>query len=58
VYKPALPHEEAVRILHDKRGSYFDPDVIDAFLEAREEFRGIAARFEGTGVEPEPPADA
>src|SRR5512134_957570 len=58
VYKPALPHEEAVRILREKRGSHFDPDVVDAFLEAREEFRGIAARFAGTGVEPEPPASA
>lgn len=58
VYKPALPHEEAVRILREKRGSHFDPDVVDAFLEAREEFRGIAVRFAGTGVEPEPPAGA
>jgi putative two-component system response regulator len=58
VYKPALPHEEAVRILHGKRGANFDPDVVDAFLEAREEVRGIAARFAGTGVEPEPPAGA
>ena len=58
VYKPALSHEEAVRILREKRGSHFDPDVVDAFLEAREEFRGIAVRFAGTGVEPEPPAGA
>ena len=58
VYKSALPHEEAVHILRVKRGSHFDPDVVDAFLEAREEFRGIAARFAGTGVEPEPPAGA
>jgi len=56
VYKPALPHEEAVRILREKGGSHFDPDVVAAFLDAREEFRGIAARFAGTGVEPEPPA--
>jgi adenylate cyclase len=56
VYKPALDHEEAVRILREKRGLNFDPDVVDAFLEARDEFREIAARFAGTGVEPEPPA--
>jgi len=55
VYKPALPHEEAVRIMSGKRGTHFDPDVVDAFLEVHEEFREIAARFAGAGVEPEPP---
>jgi len=58
VYKPALVHEEAVRIMSEKRGTYFDPDVVDAFLEVREEFRGIAARFAGAGVEPELPPGA
>jgi adenylate cyclase len=55
-YKPALPHEEAVRIIGERRGTHFDPDVADAFLEDREEFRRIADRFAGAGVEPEPPA--
>jgi adenylate cyclase len=55
-YKPALPHEEAVRIIGDKRGNHFDPDVVDAFMEVRDEFRRIAERFAGAGVEPEPPA--
>ena len=58
VYKPALSHEEAVREISEKRGTYFDPDVVDAFLEVDEEFRGIAARFGGGVVEPEPPPDA
>lgn len=56
LYKPALSHEDAVRSLSEKRGTYFDPDVLDAFLAAREEFRRIAGRFTGTIVEPEPPA--
>ena len=55
VYKPALPHEEAVRIMSGKRGTHFDPDAVDAFLEVHEEFREIAARFTGAGVEPELP---
>lgn len=55
LYKPAHAHEEAVRSMSQKRGTYFDPDVLDAFLEAREEFRRIAERFAGTIVEPEPP---
>jgi putative two-component system response regulator len=58
VYKPALSHEEAVRIMSGKRGTHFDPDVVDAFLEIHEEFREIAARFAGAGVEPEPPPGA
>ena len=33
VYKPAFDHETARRILLDGRGTQFDPDVIDAFLE-------------------------
>ncbi len=56
-YQSALPHEEAVRIIRNKRGTHFDPDVVDAFLEVQEEFRQIAERFTGSGVEPEPPAD-
>lgn len=58
VYKPAMMHEEAVRILREKRGSYFDPDVVDAFLSVNEEFRRIAALFAGAGVEPELPPEA
>jgi len=55
-YKPALPHEEAVRILRDERGTHFDPDVVDAFLDTQEDFRQVADRFGGEVVEPEPPA--
>jgi adenylate cyclase len=55
LYKPARSHEEAVHDLRKRRGTNFDPDVLDAFLEVREEFRQIAGRFAGTPVEPEPP---
>ncbi|HWS16274.1 MAG TPA: CHASE2 domain-containing protein, partial [Candidatus Methylomirabilis sp.] len=57
VYKPALSHQEAVRIMSNKRGTHFDPDVVDAFLEVHEEFRKIAARFTGVVVEPELPPE-
>jgi adenylate cyclase len=57
LYKPALLHGEAVRSMSEKRGTYFDPDVLDAFVESQEEFRRIAETFAGTGVEPEPPAE-
>jgi response regulator RpfG family c-di-GMP phosphodiesterase len=45
VYKPGMPHEQAVAIIREGRGSHFDPDICDAFLARHEEFRTIAARF-------------
>jgi putative two-component system response regulator len=45
VYKNSMPHEDAVKIMIDGRGSHFDPDMLDAFLEIQEEFRSIARRF-------------
>ncbi|MBY0238918.1 MAG: two-component system response regulator [Burkholderiaceae bacterium] len=45
VYKDAIPHEQAVAIMREGRGSHFDPDVLDAFLALQDEFRAIAARF-------------
>ncbi|MDG4582825.1 MAG: two-component system response regulator [Candidatus Competibacter sp.] len=45
IYKPALPHEQAVATIREGRGRHFDPDIADAFLECAEEFRAIAARF-------------
>ncbi|MBF0530335.1 MAG: two-component system response regulator, partial [Deltaproteobacteria bacterium] len=32
-YKPPFPHEKAVSIIAEGRGSHFDPDVVDAFLQ-------------------------
>jgi len=48
VYKPAMPHEQALDIIRDGRGSHFDPDVADAFLACTEQFREIAQRFVDT----------
>ena len=45
VYKPPFPHEKAVSIIGEGRGSHFDPDVVDAFLEIQEAFKRIAAEF-------------
>lgn len=42
VYKPPLAHDEAVKIIVAGRGSHFDPDIVDAFVELQEVFRGIA----------------
>ena len=45
VYKAAFPHEKAVEIIVDGRGTHFDPDVVDAFLELKDEFELIAITF-------------
>jgi len=45
VYKPPFPHEKAVSIISEGRGSHFDPDVVDAFLEVEEFTKRIAAEL-------------
>jgi putative two-component system response regulator len=45
VYKPPFPREKAVAIIREGRGSHFDPDMVDAFLEVEEEFNAIAERY-------------
>lgn len=45
VYKEPMPHEEAVAILCEGRGSHFDPDVLDAFLAVQEEIAQMASAF-------------
>ena len=45
VYKEGMPHDDAVKIMIEGRGKHFDPDMIDAFIELKDEFRAIAARF-------------
>lgn len=45
VYKEPMPHEDAVKIIHQGRGVHFDPDVVDAFLAIQNQFRDIAERY-------------
>lgn len=45
VYKDGMPHEKAVSIILEGKGSHFDPDMVDAFIELQDEFRAIAARY-------------
>ncbi len=43
-YKPAFSHEKAREILVAQRGERLDPEIVDAFLEAEEEFLAIRQR--------------
>ena len=45
VYKEGMSHEKAVLIMREGRGTHFDPDMLDAFIDIQEEFRAIARRF-------------
>ena len=45
VYKDAMTHEKAAAIIIEGKGSHFDPDVVDAFLDAQDEFRSIARQL-------------
>ncbi|MEI6413594.1 MAG: two-component system response regulator [Pseudomonadota bacterium] len=51
VYKSGMPHDKAVQIILEGRGTHFDPDITDAFGELAEEFKAIAARFRDTDAD-------
>jgi putative two-component system response regulator len=42
-YKTAFTHEETIRIILDSRGTHFDPELVDLFLNVAEECNRIAA---------------
>ena len=45
VYKSPMPHEKAVAIIEEGKGSHFDPDVVDAFMDVSERFYAIAQEY-------------
>ncbi|HEY8102053.1 MAG TPA: two-component system response regulator [Burkholderiaceae bacterium] len=52
VYKPAFSHQESIEIMKKGRGTHFDPDMLDAFLDIEDRVIEIAARFSDHDVEP------
>ncbi|MBI5570200.1 MAG: response regulator [Desulfomonile tiedjei] len=48
-YKPAFGHNEAREEIGAARGLQFDPEIVEAFLEAEEEFKAIRERLSGEG---------
>jgi len=44
-YKKAFPHEEAVRIISEGKGTHFEPTLVDLFLKVANEFNSIAKSF-------------
>jgi len=53
VYQNTLVHDLARAIILESRGVHFDPDVVDAFLEAETEFMNIQQCFADHGSQHE-----
>jgi putative two-component system response regulator len=51
VYKSSMPHDKAITIILEGRGSHFDPDMVDAFLAIQDEIKSIAARYADTDAD-------
>lgn len=56
VYKAPMTLDDATKIIVAGRGQHFDPAVVDAFLEQRDVFAAIAARYADEVEEPPAPA--
>lgn len=52
VYKEAFDHETARHLIVTERGKQFDPDVVDAFVSAEEEFLDIREHFTDDVLQP------
>lgn len=48
VYKKAMAHDKAVSIIHEGRGSHFDPEIVDAFDANSAIFNAIRANAHST----------
>jgi putative two-component system response regulator len=52
IYKWPQPHEEALQTIKEGRGTHFDPDVVDAFLEIADQFSEVAKKYAGAEKHP------
>ena len=46
-----MPHDKAVQIIFSERGTHFDPDMVDAFIEIQDSFAEIAQRNADTDAD-------
>jgi putative two-component system response regulator len=44
-YKDIIEHKAAVKIIEEGSGSHFDPEVVDAFLNLKDDFKQIASHY-------------
>ena len=50
-YKEPFTHTRARGIIMEGKGSHFDPDIVQAFLNREKEFQDVAIRFAGSEKE-------
>ena len=44
-YKEPMPHNQAVQLIIDGRGTHFDPDIVDAFIALQDDFLAISQQY-------------
>ena len=49
VYKPPYSHDQACSTIIKGKGTHFDPDLVDGFVEIAEDFRSIAQKYPDPG---------
>jgi putative two-component system response regulator len=45
VYRQPISHDQAIKIILEDKGTQFDPDVVDSFVDIHEEFQRIAWHY-------------
>jgi putative two-component system response regulator len=48
VYRDGVPHDQAIQIILSERGTQFDPDMVDSFINIQDAIADIAQRFGDT----------
>jgi len=43
-YKPSLSHEDAMKVIIERSGTQFDPEMVEALIFLQDEFRAVATR--------------
>ena len=44
-YREALSHDQAVKMIREKKGTFFEPDLVDVFLRIQNRFQFIAEKW-------------
>lgn len=45
VYRQPISHDQAIKNISEGKGTQFDPDIVDSFIEIHAEFQGIARKY-------------
>jgi putative two-component system response regulator len=58
IYKPAIPHAQAIEIIAGEAGRHFDPRLVEVFLEVAPAFQAVARSLADEERVNQPPAAA